>query len=73
MDINAKILSNDDELTPEFVGVYGAKFYSDTDPENPGNKVIKILTTNTTHDVNSTTNIEGNPLCPAPTSFVFEM
>ena len=72
MDIIAKTLSND-ELTQDFVGLYGAKFYSDTDPENDTNKVIKILTQNTSFDVNSTTNIEGNAISATPTSFVFEM
>ena len=73
MDIYAKTISNDNELTPEFKGLYGARFYSDTDPKNPENKVIKIITANTTYNISSTTNIEGNSICPEPTSFEFEM
>ena len=73
MDIHARIISNDNELTPEFRGLYGARFYTDYDPENPSNRVIKILTSNTTHNVNSTTNIGGNAIVSSPSSFVFEM
>ncbi len=73
MDIHARIISNDNELTPEFRGLYGARFYTDYDPENPNNRVIKILTSNTTHNVNSTTNIGGNAIASSPSSFVFEM
>jgi len=73
MEINAKVISNDDELTPSFRGLYGARFYSDTDPKAPENKVIKIYTANTTHNVSSTTNIAGYSLHDTPTSFVFEM
>ena len=73
MEISAQVLSNDKGANPDFRGLYGARFYSDTDPCDSGNKVIKIYTQNTTHPVSSTTNIEGNATCSAPTSFVFEM
>ena len=73
MDIKARVLSNDNEVTPEFSGLYGARFYPDADPTEPSNKVVKIYTVNTTHSVNSTTNIEGKALCQNPTAFVFEM
>ena len=73
MNIRAKTISNDREITPEHTGLYGARFYSDSDPKDPRNKVIKIYTVNTTHSLNSTTNIEGNVICTNPTAFVFEM
>jgi hypothetical protein len=73
MDIYAKTISNDNDLTPEFKGLYGARFYSDRDPLNENNKVVKIYTVNTTHNVSSTTNIEGKSISSSPTSFVFEM
>ena len=73
MDIHARIISNDNELTPEFRGLYGARFYSSCDPVDEGNRVIKILTANTTYNVNSTTNIEGYALSSAPCACVFEM
>lgn len=73
MSIRAKTISNDREITPEHTGLYGARFYSDSDPKDPRNKVIKIYTVNTTHSLNSTTNIEGNVICTNPTAFVFEM
>lgn len=73
MDIYAKTISNDNELTPEFKGLYGARFYSGADPVDPENKVIKIITSNTTHSISSTTNIDGHPICPSPISFEFEM
>ncbi len=73
MEINAKVISNDDEITPSFRGLYGARFYSDTDPENENNKVIKIFTLNTTHNISSTTNIAGFAAQDSPTSCVFEM
>ena len=73
MQINAKIISNDDELTPDCTGLYGARFYSACDPVNEKNKVVKIYTVNTTHTISSTTNVEGKSLCDSPTAFVFEM
>ena len=73
METTAQVLSNDKGSDPDFPGLYGARFYSDTDPCDSGNKVIKIYTQNTTHLVSSTTNIEGNAICSSPTSFVFEM
>ncbi|MBQ8322268.1 MAG: helix-turn-helix transcriptional regulator [Clostridia bacterium] len=73
MEIHAKTISNDNELTPEFKGLYGARFYSDTDPKDHLNKVIKIFTANTIFNVSSTTNIEGHAICPSPCSFEFEM
>ena len=73
MNIKAKTMSNDNELTPDCIGLYGARFYSDRDPLNENNKVVKIYTVNTTHNVSSTTNIEGKSISPSPTSFVFEM
>ena len=73
MDIHARIISNDNELTPEFRGLYGARFYTALDPKNKDNKVIKILTANTTHNVSSTTNVGGNAIVSSPSSFVFEM
>ena len=73
MEISAKAISNDDELTPDCTGLYGARFYSAIDPLDEKNKVIKIYTVNTTHNISSTTNIEGISICNTPTSFVFEM
>lgn len=73
MGIYAKTISNDNELTPEFRGLYGARFYSGADPVMPGNKVIQIITSNTTHNISSTTNIEGHSICASPSSFEFEM
>ncbi len=73
MNIRAKTISNDDGFTPEYTGLYGARFYCDRDPCNKDNRVIKIYTVNTTHNLSSTTNIEGNAVCNNPTSFVFEM
>ena len=73
MEINARVISNDDDFTPSFNGLYGARFYQDTDPTDKNNKVIKIFTANTTHNISSTTNIAGNAASSSPTAFVFEM
>lgn len=73
MSIRAKTISNDDGFTQEYAGLYGARFYSDADPCNPENKVVKIYTVNTTHELSSTTNVEGNAVSAKPISFVFEM
>ena len=71
MSIRAKTISNDDGFTQEYAGLYGARFYSDTDPCDPENKVVKIYTVNTTHELSSTTNVEGNAVSAKPISFVF--
>ena len=73
MNAHAKILSNDSSLSPNSPGLYGVKFYPSADPTDAKNKVVKISTSNTTHNISSTTSIEGNQICQSPSSFVFEM
>ena len=73
MNIYARLISNDDEIRLGCKGLYGAQFYSSTDPVDIKNKVMKIVTVNTAHNIKSTTSIAGKSLCQEPCTFEFDM
>jgi len=73
MAIYAGVISDNDESNLGLMGMCGAIFYHDTDPQNPRNKVLKILTKNTVQRLNSTTNIAAKQTVASPSAYEFEM
>lgn len=51
----------------------GTHFYQASDPKNPKNKVLKVVTRNTSTVLNSTTNIAGTLITESPSACEFEM
>ena len=73
MTIYAGVVSDNNESDIGLNGMCGASFYQDTDPTDPNNKCLKILTKNTIQKLSSTTNIAAKQFVNSPSAYEFEM